>query len=167
MPFMKCAVPLQRGQFVPTFSNSMLAPEGISKTGEPNSILHEGQIARARAMWPYITVPNRKASFYAVTFRRDGFLVRGRFCLASSFKTSSFDTVKIWRTALSNRFHGVLPSTFGAGSGFMAASYHYLVVLRKRVAYHLLWHGKEWKVYASRSIPHPIHFQNSRKKWIT
>jgi hypothetical protein len=24
--------------------------------------------------------------------------------------------VKIWRTALSNRFHGVLPSTFGAGS---------------------------------------------------
>jgi hypothetical protein len=34
------------------------------------------------------------------------------------------DTVKIWRTALSNRFHGVLPSTLGGGSGFIRASYH-------------------------------------------
>ena len=33
----------------------------------------------------------------------------------------------MWRTALSSRFHGVLPSTFGAGSGFMGSSYIYLL----------------------------------------
>ena len=55
----------------------------------------------------------------AVTFRRVGFLVRGCLCFASSFKTSSFDTLSTERTALSKRCHSVLPGTLGGGSGFM------------------------------------------------
>ncbi len=67
---------------------------------------------------------------------------RVRFSFASVFKISSFETVKIWRTALSSRFQAVLPSTFGAGSGFMASSYHSdLCPGRLSLALKLAWVG--------------------------
>jgi hypothetical protein len=43
-----------------------------------------------------------------------------RFHFASRFSTSSFDTLNIRRTALSNFSASVLPGTFGAGSGFIS-----------------------------------------------
>jgi hypothetical protein len=53
--------------------------------------------------------------------------------------------VKIWRTALSNRFHGVLPSTFGAGSGFMASILPLIVIsLRLRFQQACLALGTGW-----------------------
>ena len=47
------------------------------------------------------------------------FSVRDRFHFASSFSTSSFETLNILRMALSIRSASVLPGTLGAGSGFM------------------------------------------------
>jgi hypothetical protein len=46
--------------------------------------------------------------------------MRSRFHFASRFSSSSFDTLKTWRIALSNRSNSVLPGTVGAGNGFMA-----------------------------------------------
>jgi hypothetical protein len=48
------------------------------------------------------------------------FRTRARLHFASAFSTSSFETVNILRTALSNRSNSVLPGTCGAGAGFMA-----------------------------------------------
>jgi hypothetical protein len=53
--------------------------------------------------------------FFARFFR-----ARARLHFASAFSTSSFETVNILRTALSNRSNSVLPGTCGAGAGFIA-----------------------------------------------
>jgi len=55
-----------------------------------------------------------QAVFFACFFR-----ARDRFHFASAFRTSSFETVNILRTALSKRSASVLPGTFGAGVGFI------------------------------------------------
>jgi hypothetical protein len=43
------------------------------------------------------------------------FLLLARLRLISFAMTDSFETVNIWRTALSSRSHGVFPATSGAG----------------------------------------------------
>jgi hypothetical protein len=45
------------------------------------------------------------------------FLLAGLLFFGFSFQNIFLETVKIWRTALSSFFHGVLPSTSGGGSG--------------------------------------------------
>ena len=47
------------------------------------------------------------------------FFSRRFFMLASFFRNSSLETLKIVRTALSSRCHGVFPGTSGAGDGFI------------------------------------------------
>jgi hypothetical protein len=50
-------------------------------------------------------------------------VVRCRFSLASSFRTLSFGTLNTARTALSRRFHGVLPGTNTGSRGFMRLAF--------------------------------------------